>query len=248
MRTQNIPDITNLSECRKLALAFLNLEPEPINDLPFFVQHPFFDCKKVPYNDADGNIKFADIFDDPDKFEQSKKPIADQILNGDLCTIFCRMLAKYHLSYLKYAKPYMSKKDFETWLAYAWVESENPNQDINVSIPTFIQWFKSANRKHIMNEVELQYYNQLPKTVTIYRGVAVNRAEQQGLSWTCNLDTAKWFAHRFDTENELGYVLKGEIAKPDIFAYFNRRGEDEILCNSQKVKNIERMLNYENLC
>lgn len=232
---------TNLSECRKLAFAFLNLEPKPIAGLPFFVQHPFFECTKVPYNDADGNIKFADIFDEPDKLEESKKQITDQILNEDLCGIFCRMLTKYHLSYLKYAKPYMSRRDFEEWLAHAWVSSENPNQDANVSISTLIQWFKSANREHIMSQTELEYYRQLPEVVTIYRGVALGRAEQQGLSWTCNLDTAKWFAHRFDTRNESGYVLKGKVAKEDIFAYFNSRGEDEILCNSKKVKNIEKV-------
>ena len=232
---------TNLLECKKLAVAFLNLDPKPIVDLPFLVQHPFFEFTKVPYNDAEGNFKIADILNEPEGFEEVKRPIADQILSGDLCTIFCRMNTKYHLAYLKYAKSYMSKRDFEEWLAHVWISSENPNQDANVSIATLINWFKDATREHIMTESELRYYNQLPDVVTVYRGIAVGRAGQQGLSWTCDLDTARWFAHRFDSNNNQGYIVKGVIAKSDIFAYFNGRNENEILCNSKKVKEVMRV-------
>ena len=117
--------------------------------------------------------------------------------------------------------------------------SENPNQDANITIEEFVQWFSQADRKNLMEKDELEYYNNLPETVKIYRGVAVGRAEQQGLSWTCNYETAKWFSQRFDRADEKGYIIKGEIAKKDIFAYLNGRNEDEILCNSSKVMNKE---------
>ena len=122
-----------------------------------------------------------------------------------------------------------------------WIMSENPNQDANISIDEFIKWFSQADRKNLMNKEEMQYFNNLPDEVNIYRGIAVGRAEQDGLSWTCNYDTAKWFANRFNHGDKTGYIVKGTIAKKDIFAYLNGRNEDEILCNSKKIYNVERV-------
>ena len=233
---------TNLEVCKELAIEFLNFEPEPIDcPVPLLIQHPYISNAIVSYKDDNGQIRMANILEEPDKFEYTKSYITQKIKKGSLDTIFALMLNKYHLAYLKYAKPFMSKEDFEKYLAYAWVASENPNQDVNVSINEFIQWFKNADRNNLMEEDELEYYNNLPDEVNVYRGIAVGRAEQNGLSWTCNYDTAKWFENRFNTENQKGYIIKGTIEKNDIFAYFNGRNEDEILCNSKKIKNIERL-------
>lgn len=229
---------TDLKALQALAISFLNLEPKPIKEVPLLVTHPFIDSRIVGYKNNE-EFEMIDIFDQPEKFEKVKLQLSNSITNGTLETIFARMLNKYHLSFLKYAKPYMSKRDFERFLAYAWVASENPNQDINVSIPELISWFKTADRKNLMEKEELNYYNALPEEVNIYRGIAVGRAEQQGLSWTCNYETAKWFSQRFDRADEKGYIIKGKIAKKDIFAYLNGRNEDEILCNSSKVMNKE---------
>lgn len=233
---------TDLNACKELAIAFLNFEPKLEDSfIPLFVVHPYIDSAIISYKDNNGKFEMINIFEEPDKFEQAKSRITNLIQAGDINTILSLMLNKYHLAYLKYAKPYLSKRDFEKYLAYAWVMSENPNQDINVSINELIQWFKDANRKNLMEKEELEYYNALPEIVNIYRGIAVGRAEQNGLSWTCNYETAKWFSKRFDNNNDRGYIIKGEIAKEDIFAYFNGRDEDEIFCNSKKVKNIKRI-------
>ena len=65
-------------------------------------------------------------------------------------------------------------------------------------------------------------------------GVAVGR-NPQGLSWTQNLETAKWFANRFNTDTKKGYVQVGIAKKEHVLAYFNTRGEDEIVYNSKKL-------------
>lgn len=222
---------TNLEACRQLAIAFLNFEPEPIKEIPFMITHPFFDGRHVALG-----CELIDIVESPDKFQEIKLEIQAQIESKDLNFIFYRMLPKYHLAYLKFAKPYMSKSDFEERLAMAWITSENPNQDVNVSIGKFIQWFKAADKSNLMTAAELEYYNALPEVITVYRGIAVGRAEKQGLSWTCNYNTAEWFANRFNYGDKKGYVIKGQIAKADVFAYFNRRNEDELVCNSRKIK------------
>lgn len=224
---------TNLEQAKHVAIAFLNLEPKRVAPFPTLVYHPYLDCSMIP--GINGGI--VDIFEDPQSFEAYKKKMESVIWNGNLDTIFAYIRKPYQLSYLKHAKSFLSKKDFDTYLAYVWISSENPNQDVNVPIRTLISWFKQANRKYLMEPQELQYYNQLPPIVKIYRGVAVGRAQQEGLSWTCNYNTAAWFANRFNTANKNGYIIQGEIRKEDIFAYFNGRNEDEILCNSAKVFN-----------
>ena len=44
-----------------------------------------------------------------------------------------------------------------------------------------------------MQEKDYEVYKSFPDTFNIYRGVAVGR-NPKGLSWTQNLETAKWFA------------------------------------------------------
>lgn len=223
---------TNLQEVRNMAILFLNSEPKPLL-LNVLVDHPYFDSIYLPCIDDHG--KFFNVLEDEFQLVKYKTKMQELIMNSDLDHILALMLPKYHLAFLKYIKPYLSKKDFDNHLAYIWVASENPNQDKNVGIRTLISWFKQANKKYLMSEDELEYYRNLPDVVNVYRGVAVGRAASNGLSWTCNYKTAEWFANRFNTGNRRGYVIKGKINKADIFAYFNSRGEDEVLCNSTKV-------------
>ena len=78
-----------------------------------------------------------------------------------------------------------------------------------------------------MNEEELEKYKKLPQKVTIYRGVTdYNRDNDKALSWTLSKKKAEWFAHRFDED---GDVIKKEVDKKDIYAYFNSRDEDEVI-------------------
>ena len=234
---------TNLDELKEIATALLYIDPEPVEQFPVFVIHPFFETRTMPYRDKNGKVHFYDIFEDKEKYAITLSEYAEIIKNGDINTIFAKILTKYHFCFLKFARKSMSKEDFEKYLAYSWIAAENPNQDKNVSISTFIRWFSVADRKNLMEKDELKYYDSLPDEVTIYRGVAVGRAEAKGLSWTCNHKTAEWFASRFNQGNKKGYIIKGKIRKEDIFAYLNGRGEDEILCNSSKVydKEVEQL-------
>lgn len=235
----------NMDELRALALTFLELEPERNEKFPFVVYHPFFETCTVPKIEISDNGEktygIADIFNEPEEFEKAKERIREDIIKGDIGTILCRIVKAYRLTYLKYAKEFIDKDEFEKLLIEQWIMSENPNQDANISIDEFIKWFSQADRKNLMNKEEMQYFNNLPDEVNIYRGIAVGRAEQDGLSWTCNYDTAKWFANRFNHGDKTGYIVKGTIAKKDIFAYLNGRNEDEILCNSKKIYNVERV-------
>jgi len=229
---------TDIGQIRELAVTFMNIDVTFNEKYPFVVKHPFFDTAAVITPDG----KLIDIHD-KENLKKVREKYIEIIKQSSFHQIITMICSPYRFTFLKYAKPYLSKEDFDKTLAECWITSENPNQDSNVQIRTFISWFKKADKKTIMNEEEYEYYRRLPDIVDVYRGVAVGRAEQKGLSWTCKYETAEWFSRRFDNEVEgkYGYILKGRINKEDVFAYFNSRGEDEVLCNSSKVYDIERI-------
>ena len=83
-----------------------------------------------------------------------------------------------------------------------------------------------------MYDYEYEVYKDLPETFTIYRGVTPGR-NPDGMSWTRECDKAEWFSNRFGE----GYILEGTANKNDVFAFFSRRGEEEVVIEAGKVKN-----------
>ena len=98
--------------------------------------------------------------------------------------------------------------------------------------------FKNSDKEFLMKENELEFLRSLPDEIKLYRGVAVGR-NPEGLSWTPNLELARWFSHRFDNKEEKGYVKCGIANKKDILAYLDERNEEEIVISCSAVKNIQ---------
>ena len=139
----------------------------------------------------------------------------------------------YLLTVLKFVKPYLSLADFSNILSYAWTSSENPNKDVNVNINTLIKWFKEADKLSLMDKEEYITYQNLPNELVLYRGIST-KSNPKGISWTRNLETAKWFANRFSISNN--YILKAKVTKKDMLCYFNSRNEDEVIINTKNIK------------
>lgn len=93
-----------------------------------------------------------------------------------------------------------------------------------------IRWFKAADKQILMDKDEYEAYQMLPNTVDIYRGIA-SKSNLNGISWTTNFETAKWFANRW---NKNGYVVKAKIFKNNVLSYYLRRGEYEIIAEVPK--------------
>lgn len=223
---------TNLNEIRKMAKVFL-YQPIKIDDNfspKLCVYHPFLSTSTVCVDS-----KFVDVLDDEEALKRYRKCIEEEIDNSNLYRVYILIRKPYRLSFLKYCEPYLSEKDLAELFANAWVSSENPNQDVNCPIPYLVKMFKKCNKQYLMQEKDYKVYQSLPDTFTIYRGVAVNR-NPDGLSWTQNLKTAKWFAHRFDTIKDKGYIQTAIAKKENVLAYFNTRNEDEIVYNSKKLE------------
>ena len=220
-------DLTKIKN--NVSLPFLYLDIEPTN-IPCCVFHPYLETSAVamaldknkPMDSH--NMYIADILTDKEACVQWRKMMAEKIQDATTIGKLYLMVRKsYRLTFVKYAKEYMSLKDFSTYLSDAWVSSENPNQDVNCSLDMLISWFKQADKKSLMNTEEYKVYDSLPDELRIYRGVTVGRK-------------AKWFAHRFDRDDKIGYIETAIVKKEDVLAYFNTRDEDELVVN---VRNLE---------
>ena len=223
---------TNLSKIKEQAKLFLHLPIQyDTNFSPIlFVHHPFISSCIVSIG-----REMINIVDNPEKLKEYQKAMEEAIDEGDLCGIYMLIRKPYRLTFLKYCEHYLSEKDLAEYFADAWVSSENPNQDANCSISYLTKMFKKCNKKYLMTEEDYAVYESLPDTLTLYRGVSVGR-NPKGLSWTQNIKTAEWFAHRFDKPDKKGYIQVTTAKKSDILAYFNTRGEDEIVYNGNKSK------------
>lgn len=233
---------TNLTEIKNnVSLPFLYLDIEP-TDIPFCVFHPYLETSTVivaldkskPMDSH--NMQIADILTDKEAHAQWREMMAEKIQNTTaLRELYIMVRKSYRLTFLKYAKKFMSLKDFSHYLADAWVSSENPSQDVNFSLSLLISWFQQADKKVLMETEDYKVYTSLPEELNIYRGVALGR-EPNGLSWTADLEKAKWFAHRFDRGDKQGYVEAAIVNKAGVLAYFNTRDEDELVVNVRNLK------------
>ena len=196
------------------------------------VHHPFLSSSIVTIPSK--GLNMVDVLQDSEALTEYQTFMENQIDDGNLYEIYSLIRKPYRLTFIKYCEQYLSDKNLAELLADAWVSSENPNQDVNCSIPYLVKLFKKCNKEYLMQSEDYAVYNSLPNEFSIYRGVAVGR-NPKGLSWTQNLEKAKWFANRFNTETKKGYVQVGIAKKEHVLAYFNTRGEDEIVYNSKKL-------------
>lgn len=214
---------TNLEEIKEISKLICKSVPiEPLLG-GIITSHPFTNTcnwynsetgEWLDLTNKDGFNKWTDIlFNHIDEAE-------------DVWSIYFMVNIPYKLAMIKYWKDDLCLEDFTKLFKDAWIISENPNDDINVPIRMIIKWFKEADKKSLMTKEELKVFNSLPDEFTIYRGVGHKRKEK-GLSWTLNKDTAEWFMNRYEGKNN--HVLTAKVKKENCLAYFNSRGENEIV-------------------
>ena len=227
---------TDIEQVKSVARALLMTEVYKTPYSPMVVQHPFTSSGFVATT-KDGVMQLLDITESEENLQAWQAFMRKQINSTDNAYEIYMMTNKpYSLTFLKYASPYLSKADFSKILADAWIRSENPNDDTNVSKSKLISMFKRADPHELMLESELQQYEELDEVVTVYRGVTSHNAKNiKALSWTLDREKAEWFANRF---NEDGTVYEAEIEKTHIFALFNGRNESEVVVDPKFLMDI----------
>lgn len=224
---------TDIEKIRSQAKCFLYLDYTEAEGIPpsLHVYHPFISNTMIYDRETQDFINL----EEEENLAKYREKMSKKIDEADLTYLYMLINKPYRLAFIKYTESYLSSEDLAKFLADAWVSTENPNQDVNCPIPYLTRLFKRCDKRYLMTEEDYKVYDSLPNEFTIYRGVTPGHTPK-GLSWTRNKDKAIWFASRFNTGSKKGYLLTTVINKSDVLAYFNTRGEEEILVNANSNK------------
>ena len=225
---------TNLDKVKEIALCFLYQDIVETELSPLAIIHPIFESAYQPVL-TDHGTNIVDVMDSKN-LQTVTEQFAERIQKSKtLDTVYMLIRKSYRMTFLKHVKDYLSLKDMSRLLAHAWTTSENPNDDVNVPVKTAVKWFREADKTALMDPEDLKVFEKLPETLKVYRGVAAGR-NPKGLSWTTSLDTAKWFANRFNQGDKTGYIQEATVSKNDVLAYFNVRNEEEVVVDTSRLK------------
>lgn len=228
---------TDLPGVKAVARMLLAQDIQPTAHAPVIVSHPFTSSGIVGFRAANGNITFGDLMGSPDDLARWRQMVGEQIDGADSAiSIFSLLNRSYYMAFIKYAALYLSEENLGQLLSSAWILNETPNQDPNISKRELVSLFRSVSPEHLMDEEELRRYQELDDPVTVYRGVtSYNAGNVRALSWTLERKTAEWFAHRF---GEKGTVYEAQIPKKHILAFFNNRGEAEVVLDPKHLEQV----------
>ena len=227
---------TNLEGVKSIAKQLVMVDLCLTEYSPVVVQHPFTSSGMVAAPSEDG-IRLLDITKSDKDLREWQNFIKGQINHArNAYHIYMMTNKPYSLTFLKMAKPFLSKHDFSEILSDAWIRSENPNLDANFTPNKLLAMFKDADPQVLMDAEEREQLEELDDTVTVYRGVTSYNADNiKALSWTLEYDTAEWFAHRFEEDDT---VYEAQIPKQHIYALFNGRGESEVIVDPKYLTDI----------
>ena len=222
---------TNLEQVKNVARNFLYLDINVNEQFPFIARHPYIDTPFFVHEN-----KIYNLSDDEDGLELFINEMEKRISEVNSYIEFEYLLTKpYKSAFLSYTKKYIDKYDLAAYLKALWISTETVNVDVNISKIEYIRLFKAADRETLMQPEEREFFDRLPDELTIYRGInTVSNHPVNGLSWTPDLDTATWFAERFQHG---GMVYTARIKKTDILAYFNY--EKETVVDFRKLENVK---------
>ena len=222
---------TDLNSVKEVARCLLYTDVHKVENYSFIVKHPFTDstfATIVKNPDKATENEVINILESESNLNRWREYVAERIDSAESTDeIYCRITKPYRLTFMKYAGRYLSEKDFAEMLCAAWITSENPNSDVNVSQSELLQMFRSADKSLLMTAEERKRLDELDNPVTVYRGVTPYNAKSV---------KALWFAKRFDSD---GAVYTAEIEKSHILALFDGRDESEIVVEPAYLLNIE---------
>lgn len=225
--------MTQLDKAKELGCTFAYLPLEETKFSPVVVMHPFFENAFLA--DKDG------IFNALVEEERYNKYVEDFCKRLNKCKnieeILMFVRKSYRLTYLKFLRSenIVTTKECGNLLAKVWDTIEVINHDINVPQSQVLKWIKNADKNVLMNEKELEIYQNIEDEITVYRGCE-NEKELKGISWTIDENVAKWFAKRF---NKNGECFKAKINKKYVIGYLEC--EKEIILDFHYITDVEQV-------
>lgn len=122
--------------------------------------------------------------------------------------------------------------DNDYWNVLGTIWKDSGSLEIQSKFVELCNNTKRRNHKRIMKTNERRVFNKLPKTVTAYRACNDTSEIETSINWSLDLDFVKKYA---DATGRT-IIANKEFDKSEIFAYFNRRKESEILVRIKNAK------------
>lgn len=124
-------------------------------------------------------------------------------------------------------------------IASAWPSAEWPAQAVEPSIWSML-FAEAMGPLEYLHDHEVRDRGDLPDQVTLYRGAIEDN--MYGMSWTDDLERARWFARRFNglRDTQVGKVWQITVDADVVLARFQtRRGEDEWVLDPYLVEDYD---------
>lgn len=224
--------VTDLNKIKEIAKTMLYLDIISDEDIPFIVHHPFTQSNVVVvYQDSKGQPDMVDLLDDERGLDRWRKSVAARIDKcNELWEILVMISKPYFFAFINLTHKYCSKKDLGQMLQHCWVSVEFTSFDKNLKLSEVLKLMKSVNPGQLMTPEDYLTFLELPDKFFVYRGVTpMNESKvNKAISWTLDVNTAEWFARRFDNK---GKIYMKEVSRLDVVAYFGTRGESEVIVN-----------------
>lgn len=222
--------MSNLENIKNVAKVLLYTDIQK-TQIDFIVTHPFTNTPIVMIKEK-GVHELINLTQG-DNLKKWRYSVANDIEKAENTIYILLMMNKpYWLLFINLCRDYISKQELGTILNMFWSQVENISGDTNVSPKELVELFKRSDKTTLMEADELERFNDLPKTITLYRGVTgYNRDKKQALSWTDNIEQAKWFMDRFDVDNKELWTIKAP--KEAILACYN--SENEFIVDMSKL-------------
>lgn len=156
-----------------------------------------------------------------------KEYVREALAGGDWSKYIWLHEKPYRLQAIWNIHQYLTPEEYWPLVAEVWMNVENHWQ-YKALLPRL---FKAKPRRYqlIMTDEERTILEgHQDNILTIYRGH--QRKNSRGWSWTFSPSRAEWFAKRFSQDGKWT-IAEAQIDRRLVIAFFNRRGENEIVVN-----------------
>lgn len=127
--------------------------------------------------------------------------------------------------------PTLERDEIAKGIRAAWTRAEWPARTLSADGWAGLFGLAREDGEYLVEGGVRARCNDPAMTITLYRGAW--EAYALGMSWTGDLERARWFAHRFDSGEVRGRVYRIDVAWRHVLAHFEWRGEDEYVLSTE---------------
>ena len=192
-----------------------------------WIRHPYL-CTPINTDAPEGHINHINS-----GFSDTKKRIDKLIDDGDWSKLLLFVAKPYKFYKFLEIQTKLTDKEYWETLRETFITTHHQTHQID----DWISCFKSERqeKESLMDEDDLDFYNQLPDRIKIWRG-ANSEDFVKGLSWSTDKERGKWFARRFGHIYGEFLLCESTIEKEGILMC--SKHENLIVCNPDDLPQI----------